>query len=445
MIDRPTIAFLNGYTYVRKHPQLLMTLLLIVVIPVAFVLSGQQFLKASRDNQETLEKERIGMLHDVFSSFFYATSFDMPKAQTEILGIAAQNPDITQFLIAQEEGDSIVVRASLREEEIGTPVPDTSALRFGIIDPGNTYSIQEARNGVRYWKSTRVLEAPDGAEYYLLTETSLADIDTLFANRILEAYLWLMGILAVVMILVVRHVRLIDYAYLYNETKRANEMKDLFTNMIAHELRAPLTAMRGYASMIRERGDISDEVRTHAQRIEDAAERLVLIVNDLLDVARIRSGKLAIKKERADVQKIIVSVLDTLQVSAREKNIALTQEKALQSLVISIDSKRFHQALTNLVSNSIKYTKAGSITVALEELSDRIELRVKDTGMGISAEDQKHLFAPFFRVENTEVQATLGTGLGMWITKQLIELMGGSIAVESIRGVGTHIVVTLPK
>ncbi len=442
MIDRPTIAFLNGYTYVRKHPQLLMTLLLIVVIPVAFVLSGQQFLKAAQDNQQTLENDRIGMLHDVFNSLLVATNFDVQIMSAEIARISGMNPDITDFFVAQEKEGVLIAVASNHTSE--SPLPADINVRFGDFNPGETYCTPDARNGVRYWRCVRTIDA-GAASYFLYTENSQEQIDSTLADRVADAYYWLMGILAVVMILVVRHVRLIDYAYLYNETKRANEMKDLFTNMIAHELRAPLTAMRGYASMIRERGDISDEVRTHAQRIEDAAERLVLIVNDLLDVARIRSGKLAIKKERADVQKIIVSVLDTLQVSAREKNIALTQEKALQSLVISIDSKRFHQALTNLVSNSIKYTKAGSITVALEELSDRIELRVKDTGMGISAEDQKHLFAPFFRVENTEVQATLGTGLGMWITKQLIELMGGSIAVESIRGVGTHIVVTLPK
>lgn len=260
----------------------------------------------------------------------------------------------------------------------------------------------------------------------------------------MSAYYWLFGILAIVLLLVIRHVRLIDYAYLYSETKKANEMKDLFTNMIAHELRAPLTAMRGYASMIREK-DTNVETSGYAQRIEDSAERLVLIVSDLLDVARIHSGKLSIKNERTDIQKVITSVLETLESSAQEKQITLKQESILPELVVNIDSKRFHQALTNLVSNSIKYTKAGNIGISIEERRDRVELRVKDTGMGISAENQKNLFAPFFRIENTETEGTVGTGLGMWITKQLIELMKGSIAVESIRGVGTHIVVTLPK
>ena len=83
--------------------------------------------------------------------------------------------------------------------------------------------------------------------------------------------------------------------------------------------------------------------------------------------------------------------------------------------------------------------------MSVEDRTDRVEIRVKDTGMGISADNQKNLFAPFFRVASVEVDQTIGTGLGMWITKQIIELMRGSIGVESIHGVGTHIVVTLPK
>ena len=134
-----------------------------------------------------------------------------------------------------------------------------------------------------------------------------------------------------------------------------------------------------------------------------------------------------------------------MQPAAQEKNISLVADHIAKELFINVDEKRLHQAFTNLVSNSIKYTQAGTISIGMEERSDRVEIRVKDTGMGISAENQKNLFTPFFRVENTVVNQTVGTGLGMWITKQLIELMEGSIGVESIRGVGTHIVVTLPK
>jgi signal transduction histidine kinase len=113
--------------------------------------------------------------------------------------------------------------------------------------------------------------------------------------------------------------------------------------------------------------------------------------------------------------------------------------------MVNADGERLKQAITNILSNAIKYTPRGSITISLEQRSDRVELRVQDTGTGIGADEQKQLFAPFFRTKSADQSKTTGTGLGMWITKQLIEAMGGSIGVESIRGIGTHIVVTLQK
>lgn len=444
MIDTLITFILNGYTYIKKHPQLLMTLLLIIVIPIAFLVSGQQFLNAARGNQETLEKDRIGMLHDVLGTFITVVQVNQSLVQREIERIKLLNPDIIEFSIGKEEGVSVKILASIATEEINSNAENPDLYRTSNISPSSSLIFSSSAQGVRYWHGYRLVRAESGEHYYIYTKTSLAHIDALFASRIQTAYIWLLGILAVVLLLVVRHVRLIDYAYLYSETKKANEMKDLFTNMIAHELRAPLTAMRGYASMIREKQGVEPEIQKNATNIETAAGRLVLIVSDLLDVARIHSGKLAVNNARTNIHPLINSVIDALQVSAHEKSIQISGE-SISDVYINVDEKRLHQALTNLVSNSIKYTKAGKILVSLQEKNDRIEIRVKDTGMGISAENQKNLFAPFFRVENAEVSATVGTGLGMWITKQLIELMRGSIAVESIQGVGTHIVVTLPK
>ncbi|QQR65241.1 HAMP domain-containing histidine kinase [Candidatus Kaiserbacteria bacterium] len=451
MIQSAFSLIISGYRYVRKHPELLMTIVLMCVIPIAFVASGLQFLNAARDNQERLEKDRIGMMHDVYKSLMDTAKYDQNVMQSELTRIAQLNEDIINFVVARENGPYLDVVASLDISQIGTIVENPTEYRVANADPNRSTTKPQARDGVRYWLSYRVVKADTGDDYYIFTETSLVHTDALFASRIINAYYWLFGLLAVVLLLVLRHVRLIDYSYLYAESKKANEMKDMFTNMIAHELRAPLTAMRGFASMIVENKDVSDEMRKYAHNIEDAAERLVLVVNDLLDVARIHSGKLSITSSDTNIQEVVSAVLEIMQPIAKEKNIALTQDtkiypiNKIYPIKMFIDKKRFHQALTNLVSNAIKYTQAGSITLSIEDRDDRLEIRVKDTGMGISAENQKNLFAPFFRVQIAEVDNTVGTGLGMWITKQLIELMGGSIAVESIKGVGTHVVITLPK
>ncbi len=149
--------------------------------------------------------------------------------------------------------------------------------------------------------------------------------------------------------------------------------------------------------------------------------------------------------EDVDVARIVTAVKDELAISAQEKKITLNFEPPSTPTQARGDAKRLHQVLTNLVSNAIKYTPEGSITLSIESKTAYVEVRVQDTGMGISSEDQKKLFAPFFRVASTDVSKITGSGLGMWIAKELVELMGGKIGVESIKGVGTHIVLSVPK
>jgi signal transduction histidine kinase len=398
-----------------------------------------------KENQERLEKDRIGLMHDIFASYLGAVQFDPERVQNELETLSRLNPDIIKFRVARDTREGVVSIAALNNNVIGIIEAESSAYRIAQIHVGESIITPRADTSGRYWQSFRLVTSDSGDDYYIFTETSLARLDALFAARIRTAYYWLFGLLAIVLMLILRHVRLIDYSYLYRDAKRANEMKDLFTNMIAHELRAPLTAMRGYASMIRDNNTVQADVKEHARRIEDSSQRLILIVNDLLDVARIQSGKLAVTKEKVNISEVVVSVVNEQGLSAQKKHIELLMEGINDALYVIGDTKRLHQALTNLVSNAIKYTQKGSIEISIKDRRDRVEIRVKDTGMGIEAKDQKELFAPFFRVQSDDVSAITGTGLGMWITKQLIELMGGSIGVESIRGVGTHVVVTLPK
>ncbi len=445
MIDRFIALVRGGGRYVGNHPQLVLSFALIIIVPVAFVISGQQFLSASRVHQERLEKDRIGMLHDVFISYAEAVSYDPARLQHEIERIRTLNPDLVKFRVVKEIAGEIVVVAAHDPETVGQSVTEPESYLIANTSPQNSMIFPYAERGVRYWQSFRLMESQQFGTHYLFTETSLQYVDALFAKRIMNAYYWLIGLILIVLFFLIRQVRLVDYAYLYQETKKANEMKDLFTNMIAHELRAPLTAIRGYANMIGEQPDVPPTIHEKARRIEDASARLIAIVSDLLDVARIQSGKLSVTKERVKIGPVIESVIAVQAIEAERKHITIVSEGIHTDAMLLADEKRLYQALTNLVSNAIKYTDSGTITLALTDLRTRFEIRVKDTGMGISAENQHKLFSPFFRVESEAVSQITGTGLGMWITKELIELMGGSIGVESIKGVGTHIVIVLPK
>jgi signal transduction histidine kinase len=212
--------------------------------------------------------------------------------------------------------------------------------------------------------------------------------------------------------------------------------------MIAHEFRTPLTAIKGYASFLEESNNLSDEEHRYIQNIRSSTERLVLLVNDFLEVARLQSGKIKLDIKSTDVSNVVERTINDLQPIAKEKNLKLVFDAPKNKINLDTDANRLVQVLTNIITNSLKYTEKGTVTVSVEEGYKTVSLIIKDTGTGISADDQKKLFAPFTRVGNVDKTNVTGTGLGMWITKQLVEFLGGTIGVESIRGVGTHIVIT---
>jgi len=443
MISRLLYALENGFGYIKKHPHILFVFVLLVAVPLLFLYTGQQFLEVGRANQDRLQKDRVGLLQDATAAMLAAVDYDATRLQSHIETLAEQNPDIEQFGIVRAANTEFTVVAAIDRDQVGERIADTTLYERSALSVDESLVFEFSPNGERTWLAFRTV--PSGTDtYFVFTQVSLATIDAAFAQKERGAYYSLVFVYLVFIAITFWLIRVTDYRYLYLETKKANQTKDLFTNMIAHELRAPLTAVRGYAELLETEQDAVAR-KKYTTRIKNSSERLITIVSDLLDVARIQSGKLTTVKESVNISAVVTAVLDELRVSADEKNIGLTSAGTDVVHIATADEKRMHQVITNLVSNAIKYTKEGTIEIALTENPIHIELRVKDTGMGIGAADQQKLFAPFFRVQSTDVDAITGTGLGMWITRQMIELMGATVGVESIKGVGTHIVVTIPK
>lgn len=436
----------DGIRYVKEHPHILFALMLLVVIPLLFLYTGQQFLDAGKTNQNRLQKDRIGMMQDSLALLLSATNFDAARVSIELEKFVAQNPDITDYTIAYKNIEGIVPLLARDRTHIGKPITDDTLYQDAALrtDESIIFEYFDESNN-RTWAAYRAVRTTDGGLYFIETTVSQKLVDTVISRRERSAYYSLIFVYLLLLALAYWHIKLTDYQYLYTESKKAIETKDLFTNMIAHELRAPLTAIHGYASILADHLQHDATSREQAVRIEDSADRLIIIVNDLLDVARIQSGKLALETVMIDISPIITNVVAEQKVIASVKGSQITAELGAVEHKAMIDPARLQQVLTNVVSNAIKYTEKGEIKVVVKDARSTLEIRVEDTGMGISSEDQKKLFAPFFRVTNESMSTITGTGLGMWITKQLVELMGGTIGVESIKGVGTHIVVTLPK
>ena len=430
----------------RGNTRLLLIGVLVFIFPLLYIFSLQAFYTSAQKSIESSDMRRIGILHDVTSLYIQESSKTDSILQSFGEKIAGQNSDITEFRIVEKTGDGLLVRTSLDPTAVGTLEEKTFLYDSVAFAPKDTsFTFPYSLNEVRMSQAVRSITADDGTQFFLLTEHSFASSDAVMKSRLQQSYIGLTAIFIFLIVLAYWISRQIDWQRRHSILEQKMAERDLFINMIAHEFRTPLTAIRGYTSFLSESKNITPEEKRYVGTIQISTARLLSLVNDFLEVARIQSGKMQIDKVPTDIQTVIGGVVDVLRSAATEKGLELIFTPLAVPLMHQTDAKRLHQVLQNILSNSIKYTQAGSVAITTEVTPLALTIRIKDTGMGISADDQKKLFAPFARVGGVENTNTVGTGLGMWITKQIIEILGGTISIESIKNVGTHVVVTLKR
>ncbi|MDX1536040.1 MAG: sensor histidine kinase [Candidatus Spechtbacterales bacterium] len=229
--------------------------------------------------------------------------------------------------------------------------------------------------------------------------------------------------------------------------KRLEELKDEFVFVATHELRSPVTVIKGYLSMLKEgdAGKLPDTASDMINKADMANQRLAQLVNDLLEIARSEAGKLEISVSPVDITEPIQSSVEELQPLADEKSIQLTYENPGNVPQVLAENSRIKEVTVNLVGNAIKYTQEGGWVKVWHEVKDgMVTTHVEDNGFGMSEEAQKKLFQKFYRVQTEKTKSITGTGLGLFIVKQIIEKMNGKIWVESKEGEGSKFSFSLP-
>ncbi len=233
-----------------------------------------------------------------------------------------------------------------------------------------------------------------------------------------------------------------------SEERQLEEMKIDFVSMAAHELRTPLTVIRGYASMLQDKKtqNLSADQEKFVDRLAVSADTLSNLIDNLLNVSRIEHNLLRLDLKVVDLEKNIHKIIDDLSNSARTKGQSLTFVKEKESFpLVKVDNFRIGEVLINLIGNAITYTEAGgSIEVKLEQKDNMLIVSIKDTGPGIPPEAIPKLFSKFFRVGGALERGSKGTGLGLYISKSIVEMHGGQIGVESEPGHGARFYFKLP-
>jgi signal transduction histidine kinase len=225
---------------------------------------------------------------------------------------------------------------------------------------------------------------------------------------------------------------------------RALTVKDQFVASVSHELRTPLTSIVGYVQLLQEREDLPPDVLTQLDVVGRNAHRLHRLVADLLHTAQADQGGVSVVRAPTDLAGLVRDCLAAAEPAAARNGLVLELE-APERLVVPVDAERLGQVVDNLVSNAVKYSRPGGrVQVVLGVDGDRVELRVRDQGIGIAAADRDRLFSRFFRAREAAERSIQGVGLGLSITKEIVESHGGRIEVASEPGRGSEFVVRLP-
>lgn len=231
------------------------------------------------------------------------------------------------------------------------------------------------------------------------------------------------------------------------ELRRMNKMKSDFVSNVSHELRTPLTSIKGYASLLGEGklGVLTEDQKQRLKRINEQTNTLTQLVNDLLDISRIESGKAVMEFKTVAAQALFDNPIDLLQPQIREKRIELRVALEEEPVEIWVDREKMERVFLNLLGNAVKFTPAGGrITIQLSNRKDAVQVDITDTGIGIEAKELQHLFEEFFRSENAIRQNIKGTGLGLSLAKRIVEAHEGKIWVKSKPGEGSTFSVSLP-
>jgi PAS domain S-box-containing protein len=233
--------------------------------------------------------------------------------------------------------------------------------------------------------------------------------------------------------------------------KNIEKMKTEFVSISAHQLRTPLSAIKWTLRMLLD-GDVGPIIPEQKEVLEksySSNERMIHLVNDLLNVSRIEEGRFLYKPEPVQLEEVVGAVVDALREEAKRRGLSLTFDRGKKKLLpmVKLDKEKMKLALDNLISNALKYntTKNGKVEISVEKLDDKqAQVTVKDNGLGIPSAQQSRIFTKFFRGENVVRLEVDGSGLGLYTTRNIVEAHGGKIRFESKQGEGTSFYLTLP-
>jgi len=429
--------------------QLIYSMIVVILIPSALVINTIYLLRSfSRDMDYELNNKAL-LVESVIATHLVdklENEAELKSVLDDLVADLSEIRAIEVFRLKYQKNLSFTTTASLTRA-VYDPVLNHLAFSAGKAFSKEIYVALGGKPAERMWLVASPMYGQAGTKIGVInTYVSAAQIDEITQRTVNDSIKILLITLVFILLLLINHFSLFERAVAFIKLKEVDDLKDDFISIAAHELKTPLTVIKNYAYLlgknehIQGNGEMLDEVN----KIMLSSSRLGVLVDDLLDVSRIEMNRMKLDEETFNIGDVVSNVIAQLTAEAQNKQLALVYQKLETPIYVSGDKNKLEQIFINLIGNAIKYTLQGTVTVTHELEKKSIKTSIKDTGIGIPPDKMNRLFEKFSRVFNEKTKYVPGTGLGLWITKELTAKMGGKIYVESIENTGTQFSVVFP-
>lgn len=422
---------------------------LVLIIPILIISNGLWRINIYQRNIDKSLTEKAALTIGIIASTMNQNLDDSTNLQTKINQIKENNTAISEITIIVPTANDYPVIASTSKDKIGVNLNDIDLIS---VWSDNATIVRSAKNtGVTkaekyYLASTTIKDLSGNKEAILNVRINDSQIDSLNRAAINQSLVLLVITVFLIFLLLINYFRFFEYFVKFRKIQEVDKMKDEFISMVSHEVKTPLATIKGYLDMMIHglTGKFDQEGKDHLVKVFANVQRLDILVTELLDVSRIEQGRMQFDMQPVDMNEIMKNVLIEYGDQAKNKGIEIENNLNKPLPPVFADPDRLQQIFSNLITNAIKYTVKGKITVLYTIDKNKINATVKDTGIGISQSDAKRLFERFYRIKNEKTMNISGTGLGLWIAGAIAKHMNGNISFKTRENEGSEFTLTLP-
>lgn len=432
----------------RTRLEFYYSIFILVIVPVLIITNTLLLVVNVRRSFDTELRRKADLANTIISTVISDKLDDSASIQTIIAKISKEKPELKRVIVAQPSVGTNQFRV-IAANDVSAIGKNVSSLQFAIVFSRSQSVAQltkDSGDDSRVWSVVSpVRNSKNQVQAVLSTDVSLLQADALINNVLLKSFGIMLVTMLVVILLLLNHFRFVQYAVLFRKLKEVDQLKNDFLSVASHELKTPMAVIKGSIENLMDglTGKVDDKGKETLVGISHETDRLNNLVSDLLNVSRLEQGKVSYDIKPVDLCPLIQRIIVQLNPKAQSKHIVLKYEQN-GAVVVLVDEGRAIEIMTNLIDNAIKYSTQGEVKITHKFLADKIATSVRDSGIGMSADEREKLFTRFYRIKNNSTRGIAGTGLGLWIVKQYVENMRGTIHVESLEGVGSEFVITFP-